>query len=79
MRVAYALLEGRFADALRINLLSVIAYIVLGLMLMLSFWDEMRGTQYYARVFRREVHLGYVCLLLGLVLIYWYVWVVPRL
>lgn len=79
MRVAYALLEGRLYDALRLNALAVCAYVGLALVLCLRVIDEVLGTDYYARLMPRRLRLPQIILLIFVVLAYWYFWLLPRL
>lgn len=78
MRVGYALLEGRLLDALRLNALALIAYLLAGVILLVKLWDEWHGTELYRRLFRREIPLRYILALLILVWLYWYFWIVEH-
>lgn len=78
MRAAYALLEGRVGDALRLNALAVVAYLLLAVMLLSSMVDAYRGTDYYRRLFCRSLPLWAILGLVLAVLLYWLVVLLPR-
>lgn len=70
MRAFYALVEGRWLDALQVNALAVVAYFILGLMLILKVIDECWATDWYRRLFVGQMRVWHYLILFLLVVLY---------